>query len=149
MSETPAERILALHKKISEMDGQRKKLLAAIGPVQQGYADGKRTPPRQLTQMENAAIKRAADIEHKLMPLLDERDEQIAFFLSQLSGKRTNAEDRPEYDPEILLRAALRVIADLYKEIDDELKNPDMRVMMRLLLTYIRSLEDPDADEDE
>jgi hypothetical protein len=149
MSETTAERIIALQKNIADLDGQRKKLLGAIGPVQQGYSDGKRLPPRQLTQMENAAIKRANDIEHRLTPILEERDTLVAYFLSQLSGKKADADDRPDHDPELLLRAALRIIANLYRDIDEELKSPDLRVMMRLLLSYIRSLEDPDLDEDD
>lgn len=149
MSETTAERIVAIQKKIADLDQQRKKLLDAIGPMHQGYSEGRRMPPRQLTQMETAAIKRANDIEHRITPLIDERNTLVAYFLSQLSGKKTNADDRPEHDPEVLLRAALRTIANLYREIDDELKSPDIRVMMRLLLSYIRSLEDPDLDEDD
>jgi hypothetical protein len=148
MSESAAERILALNKQIADLEAQRKKLLGAIGPVHQGYADGKRVPARPLTQMENAAIKRASDIEHRLTPLDEERCRRLAFFLSQTTGRKLSDEDEPESDPEVLLRGSLRTLANLYRELDDESRTPDLRVMLKLLIDYVRSLDEPDEDDD-
>jgi hypothetical protein len=137
----PVERLAAFEAELAKLVKERDGLRQALGDPKLITWVAERGPiPRRLSSFEVATVKRLALLESKIEPLEDECEELLADTVCSLSG----IDGEPD-DPEVLLRASLVALNLLHKS---GTALPESRVVVRMLLRYLKSLaEDEEFDD--
>lgn len=136
----PIDRLAVVEAELSKLKKERDGLRQALGDPRLVTWVAERGPvPRRLSAFEIATVKRLNTLEPKIEALEDEHKELHLDVTCALSGISGEADD-----PEVLLRAALVALNRLHKA---GTSLPESRVVMRVILNYLRSLAtDEDAD---
>jgi len=138
---TPVERLAAFEAELAKLTKERDGLRQALGDPKVVTWIAERGPvPRRLSAFEIATVKRIASLDAKIEPLEDECEELLSDVVCSLAG----IDGEPD-DPEVLLRASLVAMNLLHKS---GTALPESRVVVRMLLRYLKSLaEDEEFDE--